>query len=231
MTAPLTDAPVMLPAHVDTWCQTHPTPAPDPDVSLFLHGPQSGPADVQIIWRADLPTDLRQIDRQDLIDLINLVPPSGMEALPLPPGRARQWLRNVPGRRDFGEPEGVLADVEAVRDEEESRPGSTRRTHRVALRWRGGEDERTELVGPDEILPGDTLIVPASYGGCDRFGWDPLAVGVVSDVADGCALLGRWRPTLRLRREVIESWQVGPDAKPSLAGTVALRLKEAAASR
>lgn len=32
------NAPVMLPAYLDFWCQTAPRPAPDPDVSLFLHG-------------------------------------------------------------------------------------------------------------------------------------------------------------------------------------------------
>src|SRR5207253_8338556 len=58
-------APVMLPAHVDIWCQTSPTPAPDPDVALFLHGPKSGPAEVQIVWRADLPDEL-DVDDADL---------------------------------------------------------------------------------------------------------------------------------------------------------------------
>src|SRR6516225_204118 len=41
-------APVMLPAYVDFWCQTSPRPTPDPDVSLFIHGPQSGEPDIQV---------------------------------------------------------------------------------------------------------------------------------------------------------------------------------------
>ncbi len=51
--SPRPRAPVLLPAHIDTWVQTEPIPEPDPDVSLFLHGPQRA-ADVQIVWRADL---------------------------------------------------------------------------------------------------------------------------------------------------------------------------------
>ncbi|HSS65582.1 MAG TPA: type I-U CRISPR-associated helicase/endonuclease Cas3, partial [Gammaproteobacteria bacterium] len=52
--APSPDAPVLLPAYVDLLCQTAPRPVPDPDVALFLHGPQRGTADVQIVFRADL---------------------------------------------------------------------------------------------------------------------------------------------------------------------------------
>ena len=45
------DAPVMLPAYVDSWCQTSPTPVPEPDVSLFIHGKRVGEPDVQVCWR------------------------------------------------------------------------------------------------------------------------------------------------------------------------------------
>ena len=47
----------MLPAYVDFWCQTVTDPVPDPDVALFLHGPQRGEPDVQVCWRADLVED------------------------------------------------------------------------------------------------------------------------------------------------------------------------------
>jgi hypothetical protein len=62
---------------------------------------------------------------------------------------------------------------------------------RLALRWRGPED--SELVGPDDLWPGDTLVVPSVYGGADRFGWAPALRGPVvaqrvRQFAAGCGL-------------------------------------------
>ena len=37
--------------------QTSPEPAVSPDPSVFLHGPETGPPDVQVVWRADLGED------------------------------------------------------------------------------------------------------------------------------------------------------------------------------
>ena len=62
------------------------------------------------------------------------------------------------------------------------------------VRWRG--PEQSELIDPgkDTIFPGDTLVVPAAYGGADRFGWSPqtdlrvremLAILVLSTRAAG----------------------------------------------
>lgn len=41
--APKPDAPTLLPAYLDLWAQTSPAPSRVPDVSLWLHGPSSGP--------------------------------------------------------------------------------------------------------------------------------------------------------------------------------------------
>ena len=51
--APHPHAPILLPSHLDVLCQTHPLPQPDPDIPLWLHGPQRGEPEVQLIWRAD----------------------------------------------------------------------------------------------------------------------------------------------------------------------------------
>ena len=36
------------------------------------------------------------------------------------------------------------------------------------------------------MRPGDTIVAPASYGGCDAFGWIPSSTDPVEDVADRC---------------------------------------------
>jgi CRISPR-associated endonuclease/helicase Cas3 len=53
-----------------------------------------------------------------------------------------------------------------------------------ALRWRGAENARQ--VRPERIRPGDTIVVPASYGGADAYGWNPKLKTTVSDVTDAC---------------------------------------------
>ncbi|MGE0756082.1 MAG: type I-U CRISPR-associated helicase/endonuclease Cas3, partial [Pirellulaceae bacterium] len=50
--APKLNAPTLLPVYLDLWVQTSPAPSQLPDVSLWLHGSNSEPADVQVVWRA-----------------------------------------------------------------------------------------------------------------------------------------------------------------------------------
>jgi CRISPR-associated endonuclease/helicase Cas3 len=94
--------PVVLPAFLDSWAQTHPQPQPDPDVAPFLHGSQAlESADVQLVWRADL-----QGSAEDWIEILSEVPPTVREALSLPLSAAQRWL----------EKEGShVADMEGIR--------------------------------------------------------------------------------------------------------------------
>lgn len=52
--APRPDAPVLLPAHLDLLCQTAPTPWPELNIHVYLHGKARGSPDVQVVWRCDL---------------------------------------------------------------------------------------------------------------------------------------------------------------------------------
>lgn len=189
-------APVLLPAHLDLWCQTNPTPSPDPDVTVFLHGAETGPADVQVVWRADLPPDLIREEEQNYIDTVALVPPTSLEALSLPIWAVRRWLRNDRSSVAF-------ADIEGLADR--TFGSSSPAPSRLALRWRGLEN--SELIAADALRPGDTVVVPSTDGGADAFGWKPDSSEPVSDVADACARLARWRSVLRLDTEVVRSWQ------------------------
>lgn len=184
--APAGSAPVLLPAYIDLWSQTSPVPAVSPEVALFLHGPQAGPEDVEIIWRADLDRD--RPDKEMWIERVRVCPPSALEALSLPFGVAKRWLCGGAGE---------VSDVEGREIRAEGTvPGQDYR----ALRWRGPEDPQTDLIYPRQIRPGDVLVVPSSYGGCDEFGWAPhMSMSApVADVGEPAYRQQRGRSLLRL---------------------------------
>jgi CRISPR-associated endonuclease/helicase Cas3 len=192
MLAPKPETPVLFPTHLDSWVRTNPLPDPDPDVSPFLHGRAETPADVQVVWRADLDPERRS----SWLDIVSLVPPLSREALPVPIYELRAWLKNMA--------EANVSDVEGAQPEADDRVVADGALGYV-LRWRGRDDAR--VVGPDDVKPGDTVVVPARYGGADAFGWCPRWQGPVEDIADRCLaqLVASYpatafrRPKLRLR--------------------------------
>lgn len=228
-----THAPVLLPAHLDSLVQTTAPPVPDPDPALFLHGPRTGPADVNVnvVWRADLTADVLQ-DEDTAIDVVSLVPPTSMEALPVPVWAVRRWLK--------GESSPALSDVEAAREAEDGR--RPRQRGKPCLRWCGPEDEDTKVIGPEAfeegIRPGDTIVVPSSYGGADKYGWKLSEKGApVDDVADDCSWRAKRKPVLRIHAVsrvhalTLEHWRVPPDASGrSLADVIQQQLNEEAES-
>lgn len=196
MVAPVREAPVLLPSHLDAWAMTSPRPAADPDVALWLHGISDEVADVQIVWRSDLPVNGPQL----WADIVALCPPGSAEALPLPVYVARSWLAQMatPDVADtITSSEGSL-NTEAAASE-----------GRRALRWCGEDDPRTNLVRAAELRPGDTLVVPAAWGGADRYGWLPggrVALHQVEDLGDRVQLEQRGRATLRICTPVSDAW-------------------------
>lgn len=193
MIAPQSESPLLMPAHLDFWVQTDPIPDPDPDIGPFLHGRANASADVQVVWRADLDEQ----DQDSWKNIVKLMPPRTREALAVPVYEVQRWLRN--------EATADVADLEgaAISDERESWHNARRR----ALRWRGAKNPQTKPVDGDELRPGDTIVVPATYGGNDIYGWNPACLGEVTDVADQCLAQliashgdNRFRrPKLRLR--------------------------------
>lgn len=162
------DCPLLFPAHLDAWVQTHPSPEPDPDVAPFLHGRTKSTADVMVVWRADIcPSNQKEWDK-----IVSVMPPITREALPVPIYEVRAWLN--------GGADADIADIEGVSSDERE----TGNRGRPALRWRGREG--TRVVVAADLRPGDTVVVPASYGGCDPYGWNPSSRSSVSDVACQC---------------------------------------------
>jgi CRISPR-associated endonuclease/helicase Cas3 len=206
---PRPHAPILLPAHLDSWVQTNPEPWPDPDVALWLHGPGRGTADCQVVWRADLSEDLLRaaedaVMAEAVLALVGSVPPSSGEAVAIPHAAASRWLRGIP--------EGTVADVEGTRETEDQKPDQP---PRPCLVWRG--DDSLVVQGEDldrTLRPGDTIVVPATYGGLLQGTWDPSNPTAVRDLGDLAAFRLRGRLALRLHRDVLQSLTRDPQASP-----------------
>jgi len=202
--APTAEAPVLLPAFVDQWTRTSPVPPDHPEVALFLHGPDASPPDVQIVWRADIAyPQAKAADKDENKDLsldwitrVSACPPSSLEALSVPFAEALRWLD--------GDARGDISDVEG------REPGEQVGRHQVAdrvLRWCGKDDERTKVLERrgDRLWPGDMIVVPASRGGCDAWGWNPASRDPVVDFADQASVVHRGRRILRLAPSLLRS--------------------------
>lgn len=180
--SPRPDAPVLMPAHLDLLAQTAPIPAADPEVALYLHGPARQPDAITVVWRADITADAGDLETARLLAL---VPPRSAEALALPLWAVRRWLvprTNWNTGAEKGPLDDPLADIGTAEPEEDGRPSRGRR----AFRWRG-LDERSRWVAAQDLRPGDTVVVPASYGGIDEYGWHPGSTAVATDVAEEAA--------------------------------------------
>lgn len=196
MLAPKPRAPTLLPAYLDLWAQTSPAPSQLPDVSLWLHGPSAGSADVQVVWRADLSEEvLARGDVDSATAAVAAVRPSSLEAIPLPFVTARAWLANQP-THDLGDTESATPDDS----------GEPKTTGRVALRWRGDQSEIVCAQSDTEpsLKPGDTIVVPAIYGGIRSGCFDATSTEPVQDRAEQAELFARARPMLRLHPVVVD---------------------------
>lgn len=246
--APKSRAPALFPAYLDIWAQTAPPPFAEPEVSLFLQGPKRRPADVQIVWRCDLDdSEVWESDDDEeevAIERIAAMPPSSLEAVSVPFFVARSWLAGKRGP-------GVIADVdrpptrpptEDLSERQHTRPSSdivravvwrgnerqeARRKKQVPAEQRDEEeqsDNRSFVLTKETIeylRPGDTVVVPTSYGGLFDGSFDPSATEAVADLAERACLFGRGRAVLRLHLSVLASLDITlHEDKPSARETV-----------
>ncbi len=205
LNAPAPDAPVLFPAHLDCWVQTHPVPTPDPDPAPFLHGPERpGQPDVRLVFRADLGTD------PDVwTEVVALCPPSSSEAVAVPIGVFRRWLAGGPVNDPSGDTEGE-ADPEP---EAEWEPGP-----RAALCWQGGGDSAV-VSDPGEVRPNSTYVVPSDAPDAVRLGDFPFGL---TDRAEEAFLRSRDKALVRLVGSALS--EEGDDFDAALTAVVEARL-------
>jgi CRISPR-associated endonuclease/helicase Cas3 len=192
------NAPVMLPGYVDFWCQTSPSPTPDPEVALFIHGPQTGQPDVQVCWRADLVED-DHLKRKDWCDVVALLSPTAAECMSVPISRVRRWLTEESENPDQGDLLGTTDAPPASGQAGRGRNPQQKRLvpSRAGVLWRGSREGKSKVIdSPDELRPGDTLVLPASAEGWNDLGHVPPSAPI--DVADVGFRTARDRAILRL---------------------------------
>lgn len=217
LNAPTMDAAVLLPAHLDAWCQTSPRPTPDPDPSYFLHGPQRGEPEVQVVFRADLGEN-----ESRWAEIVSVCPPSSSEALSVRLRDFRCWLK---GQRT----DGTTSDVEGERVEDSDGTGDSgdfTSTPLRALRWRGPDSCETSVVEASErVTPTDVYVVPISTSGqraaAAQLGDFPVGddgLPMVTDAGDAAFQRSRDHAFLRLRHDIY------PMLDASYAGLVAEQL-------
>ncbi|HWB87254.1 MAG TPA: type I-U CRISPR-associated helicase/endonuclease Cas3 [Bryobacteraceae bacterium] len=191
---PSEDGPILLPAHVDTLVQTSPQPSPEPAIELFLHGPQRGAPDVQVVWRADL----EGVEPKKWAEIVDLCPPSSREAMPVQITTFRQWFSGK-AKADETESDVEGAGVDAGREDESERQGS-----KAALAWRGNVNESRVITNAKDIRPGDTIVLRSSTEGWNDIGHIPDAAA--KDVGDQTRLDLRRGVGLRLHPALIATW-------------------------
>ena len=176
------DAPVLRAADVAFLAMTNPRPHPDPYLPLYLHGEPTSDADVSIVWRADCEIIASRPEGasnarvgQVATAIVACQPPKPGEALRVPIWAAKAWLAQR--SREAAN----VADAEGERD---PNPNDGAAGGRLALLWRGPDHADTALIRADGLRPGDLIVVPASYGGCDQFGWSPTSADATDDLAD-----------------------------------------------
>jgi CRISPR-associated endonuclease/helicase Cas3 len=170
-------APVIFAETLAAWARTSPAPVPDVPPEPYLHGVDQGQPAVSVCWRGDMGAD----STEEWGRTTDRARPSADEAIELPIAAVRAWLA--------GQRPAKLADtgaqvIAAVGEEDDGGPAAGKeQQRRQVLRYR---PSGAQVIAAGQIRPGDMLVVPARWGGCDRYGWDPESVAPVHDVADLC---------------------------------------------
>ncbi|MFJ9855265.1 type I-U CRISPR-associated helicase/endonuclease Cas3 [Streptomyces sp. NPDC101150] len=166
---------------LDSWARTSPTPVPDQSPAPFLHGLDTSPEDVHVLWRADLLTHDGRPDFAQWGARMDQVPPHPGETVALPAAHLRRFLTRPTDGDD-------TSDLEATHPTPTAGDGKPARAKapEMAPVVRLDEAENTwhPALAPGDIRPGDTVALPSSYSGHDAYGFTGAPGQPVPDLGD-----------------------------------------------
>jgi len=204
---PVSLIPTLTRETLDEWARTSPELLPATPVAPFLHGMRTEPAPVTVLWRTGLPAD----HPQRWQTVVDAVPPAAEESIDVPHREVHRWLLGQPAAAPVADVDAIEASVEPPLPAGLDLSGTLFRVRDqsgqpLILRYRGRGDG--ELVPAGQIRPGDTIVVPGEYGGCDDYGWSPDSSARVTDLAD--LTHRRDRTVLRLGPHLRDLLPTGP---------------------
>lgn len=208
--------PCLLAAHVERLASTSPSPEPDQDIAPFLHGVTHRTPDVSVAWRA-VPSDLMTADAEltagtaearladEWSQWIDLSRPTSYEFVDVPIWELRALLAAKPST----EP---TSDLDTTPTDDVDEPSSDDSGGLVlGIAYRGPGEPPRLVRGPHDVMPGQRIILAATVGGHDRFGWTGLRIdqGVEAPVPDVADLApgrrqGQWRMSPTILRTLAE---------------------------
>ncbi|MFE9249573.1 type I-U CRISPR-associated helicase/endonuclease Cas3 [Streptomyces sp. NPDC007088] len=172
--------PVVHRTLVDSWTRTSPAPVPDQAPAPFLHGLDTSPEDVLVLWRADLHETDGQPDFAQWATRMSQTPPHAGETVAIPARQLRRFLTCAPADDDTSDLEGTTPTLDTA-------PTAQRQpapTMSPVLRYDDRENQWLPATEPREIRPGSTVVLPARYGGHDAYGWTGTRDQPVTDLGD-----------------------------------------------
>ncbi|MGW5679521.1 type I-G CRISPR-associated helicase/endonuclease Cas3g [Streptomyces sp. NPDC003860] len=172
--------PVVHRTLVDSWTRTSPTPFPDQTPAPFLHGLDTSPEDVLVLWRADLHETDGQPDFDQWATRMHQMPPHTAETVAIPARQLRRFLTRSPGTDDTNDLEGTTPTNDPAPTGKRQPPPAMS----PALRYDDHEDQWVPVTEPRGIRPGSTVVLPSRYGGHDTYGWTGTRHQPVVDLGD-----------------------------------------------
>ncbi|MCI4039802.1 type I-U CRISPR-associated helicase/endonuclease Cas3 [Streptomyces sp. TRM75563] len=172
--------PVVHRTLIEAWARTSPAPVPDQEPAPFLHGLDTSPEDVLVLWRADLHEIDGQPDFDQWATCMQQTPPHGAETVAIPARQLRRFLTHSAGADDTSDLEGTPPSSEAVPAGRRQPPPAMS----PALRYDEREGQWVPVTVPRDLRPGSTVVLPARYGGHDAYGWTGTGNQPVSDLGD-----------------------------------------------